>query len=108
MLAGILFQIIFSRALLCLRPVQSVLDTGPVSGEGRLSAWLGIPLIFGADDLSQECFEIGSQKVIDMLHLRTFLNGFSLHKTSSNKQEAQLILKTKSQDKNSKPLFSKL
>jgi sodium/potassium-transporting ATPase subunit alpha len=49
MLAGILIQVIFSWALLYLPPVQRVLGTGPVSGMVYLTAWLGIPLIFGAD-----------------------------------------------------------
>ena len=51
MVAGILIQVIFSWALLYLPPVQRVLGTGPVSAAVYLTAWLGIPLIFGADYL---------------------------------------------------------
>ena len=51
MVAGILIQVIFSWALLYLPPVQQVLGTGPVSVTVYLTAWLGIPLIFGADYL---------------------------------------------------------
>jgi sodium/potassium-transporting ATPase subunit alpha len=51
MAAGILIQVIFSWALLYLPPVQQVLGTGPVSVPVYLTAWLGIPLIFGADYL---------------------------------------------------------
>jgi sodium/potassium-transporting ATPase subunit alpha len=54
MLAGILIQIIFSWALLYLPPVQHVLGTGPVNILVYLFAWLGIPLIFGADYLRKK------------------------------------------------------
>jgi sodium/potassium-transporting ATPase subunit alpha len=54
MLAGILIQVIFSWALLYLPPVQQVLGTGPVSPPIYLIAWLGIPLIFGADFLRKK------------------------------------------------------
>jgi sodium/potassium-transporting ATPase subunit alpha len=59
MLAGILIQIIFSWALLYLPPVQRVLGTGPVSGTVYLTAWLGIPLIFGADYLRKRLSQPG-------------------------------------------------
>ena len=49
MIAGILIQVIFSWALLYLPPLQKVLGTGPVDWPVYLAAWLGIPLIFGAD-----------------------------------------------------------
>ena len=51
LMAGILIQILFSWALLYLPPVQKVLGTGPVGWPIYLVAWLGIPLIFGADYL---------------------------------------------------------
>ena len=54
LLAGILVQVVFSWALLYLPPVQKVLGTGPVSLPVYLMAWLGIPLIFGADYLRKK------------------------------------------------------
>ena len=59
MLAGILIQVIFSWALLYLPPVQRVLGTGPVSVSVYLTAWLGIPLIFGADYLRKRIAKPG-------------------------------------------------
>jgi sodium/potassium-transporting ATPase subunit alpha len=56
LLAGILIQIIFSWGLLYLSPLQRVLGTGPVSWQLYLIAWLGIPLIFGADYLRKRLF----------------------------------------------------
>jgi sodium/potassium-transporting ATPase subunit alpha len=67
MLAGILFQIIFSRALLCLPPLQWVLGTSHVSGEACLTAWLGIPFIFGADDLSKRLSQPGRSLILSPL-----------------------------------------
>ena len=49
MIAGIMIQVIFSWALLYLPSLQKVLGTGPVDWHIYLAAWLGIPLIFGAD-----------------------------------------------------------
>ncbi len=57
MVAGILVQIIFSWALLYLPPVQHVLGTGPVSAAVYLTAWLGVPLIFGADYLRKQLMD---------------------------------------------------
>jgi len=51
MLAGIVIQVVFSWALLYVPWLQRVLGTGPVDGYVYLAAWLGIPLIFGADYL---------------------------------------------------------
>ena len=34
-----------------LPPLQKILDTGPVDWPVYLAAWLGVPLIFGADSL---------------------------------------------------------
>jgi len=51
MLAGIMIQVVFSWALLYTKPLQVVLGTGPVAWYVYLAAWLGIPLIFGADYL---------------------------------------------------------
>ena len=49
MLGGILIQVVFSWALLYLPPLQKILGTGPVSWPVYMMAWLGVPLIFGAD-----------------------------------------------------------
>jgi sodium/potassium-transporting ATPase subunit alpha len=51
MLAGLIIQIIFSWGLLYFPPLQQVLGTGPVIWQIYLCAWLGVPLIFGADYL---------------------------------------------------------
>ncbi len=51
MLAGIIIQVFFSWALLYVPWLQQVLGTGPVDWRIYLAAWLGIPLIFGADYL---------------------------------------------------------
>ncbi|SDD70969.1 cation-translocating P-type ATPase [Desulfuromonas thiophila] len=51
MLLGILVQILFSWALLYVPALQRLLGTGPVAWPIYLLAWLGIPLIFGADGL---------------------------------------------------------
>ncbi len=56
MLAGIMIQVIFSWGLLYLAPLQKILGTGPVNGSVYLVAWLGIPLIFGADYLRKRLF----------------------------------------------------
>jgi sodium/potassium-transporting ATPase subunit alpha len=58
LLAGILIQIVFSWGLLYLPPLQKVLGTAPVSWQIYLFAWLGIPLIFGADYLRKKLFEV--------------------------------------------------
>ena len=56
LLTGILIQIIFSWGLLYLQPLQKILGTGPVGWQTYLFAWLGIPLIFGADYLRKRLF----------------------------------------------------
>ncbi len=56
MLAGIMIQIIFSWGLLYAPPLQKILGTGPVNGSVYLVAWLGVPLIFGADYLRKKLF----------------------------------------------------
>ena len=48
---GIVIQVVFSWSTLYFSPVQKVLNTGPVSLGVYGLAWLGIPLIFGADYL---------------------------------------------------------
>jgi len=56
LLAGIAVQVIFSWGLLYLPPLQKVLGTGAVDWSVYLIAWLGIPLIFGADYLRKRLF----------------------------------------------------
>jgi sodium/potassium-transporting ATPase subunit alpha len=56
MLGGILIQFVFSWALLYWPPAQHVLGTGPVDWQIYLVAWLGIPIIFGADYLRKRLF----------------------------------------------------
>jgi len=46
---GILFEIVFSWAILYFPPVSHVLGTGPVDFGIYAIAWAGIPLIFGLD-----------------------------------------------------------
>ncbi len=47
--AGVLFEIVFSWAILYAPPVGKVIGTGPVATEVYVTAWLGVPLIFGLD-----------------------------------------------------------
>lgn len=49
LVAGVLFEIVFSYALLYIPAISSVLGTGPVPVEIYAIAWMGIPLIFGLD-----------------------------------------------------------
>ncbi|MDT8419330.1 MAG: cation-transporting P-type ATPase [Desulfuromonadales bacterium] len=56
LLIGILIQVVFSWGLLYLPPLQRVLGTAPVAWQIYLFAWLGIPLIFGADYLRKRIF----------------------------------------------------
>ena len=49
MVFGICFEIVFSWAILYTPWVGKVLGTGPVATEVYLTAWLGVPLIFGLD-----------------------------------------------------------
>ena len=51
LLLGIIVQVVLSWGTLYYHPLQRVLHTGPVSPEIYALAWLGIPLIFGADYL---------------------------------------------------------
>ncbi len=46
---GIATEILFSRAILYVPAVQSVLHTGPVAPAIYALAWLGIPVVFGLD-----------------------------------------------------------
>jgi len=46
---AILLQVFFSWAMLYWEPLATVLGTGPVAWQVYAVAWLGIPLIFGAD-----------------------------------------------------------
>ncbi len=54
LLAGIIIQVVFSWGVLYLKPLQTVLATGPVDFSVYLLAWLGVPLIFGADLLRKK------------------------------------------------------
>jgi sodium/potassium-transporting ATPase subunit alpha len=49
LVAGVLFEIVFSWAILYFPPLNTVLGTGPVAWEVYVIAWAGIPLIFGLD-----------------------------------------------------------
>ncbi len=40
---------LLSWALLCYEPLARLLGTGPVAPSVQATAWLGVPLIFGAD-----------------------------------------------------------
>lgn len=51
MMAGIVVQVVFSWGLLYLPPLQRILGTGAVDVSFYLLAWLGVPVIFGADYL---------------------------------------------------------
>jgi len=57
-LAGIIIQVVFSWGLLYLKPLQAILATGPVDFSVYLLAWLGIPLIFGADYLRKKLWSL--------------------------------------------------
>lgn len=46
---GVVFEIVFSWAILYAPWVGTILGTGPVATEVYLTAWLGVPLIFGLD-----------------------------------------------------------
>ncbi|MDY0039998.1 MAG: HAD-IC family P-type ATPase [Desulforhabdus sp.] len=48
---GIVIQVWFSWATLYFPPIQNILNTGPVSHELYVLAWLGMLLIFGIDYL---------------------------------------------------------
>jgi len=48
-IAAIVLQVFFSWAMLYWQPLATVLGTGPVDPSVYAFAWLGIPLIFGAD-----------------------------------------------------------
>jgi sodium/potassium-transporting ATPase subunit alpha len=70
MMAGIMIQMIFSWGLLYFAPLQKILGTGPVNGSVYLVAWLGIPLIFGADYLRKRlCLRKAEQN--DSPHCRS-------------------------------------
>ncbi len=51
LVAGVVFQMAFSWAILYFPPVNTVLGTGPVAWEIYAIAWLGVPLIFILDYL---------------------------------------------------------
>ena len=53
-LLGFAFEIGFSWAILYFPPLGQVLGTGPVSLQMYAMAWLGAPLIFGADYLRKK------------------------------------------------------
>ncbi len=54
LLAGIVIQVVFSWATLYWPPMNTILGTQPVAVSIYLLAWLGIPLIFGADWLRKQ------------------------------------------------------
>jgi len=51
LLAGIVIQVLFSWGLLYVPWLQRILGTAPVDWTVYIAAWIGIPLIFGADYL---------------------------------------------------------
>ena len=53
-LLGFAFEVVFSWATLYFPPLGRVLGTGPVSVQMYAMAWLGAPLIFGADYLRKK------------------------------------------------------
>jgi len=57
LLAGIVIQVIFSWGLLYIPWLRKVLGTGPVDWTVYFAAWLGIPLIFGADYLRKRLLD---------------------------------------------------
>jgi len=58
LLAGIIIQVVFSWGLLYMKPLQTILGTGPVDFSVYLLAWLGIPLLFGADYLRKKLWSL--------------------------------------------------
>jgi sodium/potassium-transporting ATPase subunit alpha len=51
LVTGIIFELVFSWAILYVPAVNTVLGTAPVDAEIYMVAWLGMPLIFGLDYL---------------------------------------------------------
>ncbi len=51
MVAGVIFQVVFSWAILYFPPLNTVLGTAPVVWEIYAIAWAGVPLIFILDYL---------------------------------------------------------
>ena len=49
LVAGVIFEAVFSWVLLYVPAVNRVLGTGPVDWEVYAVAWIGVPLIFGLD-----------------------------------------------------------
>jgi sodium/potassium-transporting ATPase subunit alpha len=49
LVAGVVFEMLFSWAILYFPPLNVVLGTAPVAWEVYALAWLGVPLIFGLD-----------------------------------------------------------
>ncbi|MCA9686814.1 MAG: cation-transporting P-type ATPase, partial [Myxococcales bacterium] len=62
LLAGIAIQVLFSWGVLYWAPLQHVLGTGPVALEVYAMAWIGVPLIFGADWLRKQLQRIRSRR----------------------------------------------
>lgn len=54
--AGIVFEVVFSWAILYFPPLGTVLGTGPVDITVYAAAWLGVPLIFGLDFARKRVF----------------------------------------------------
>ncbi|HEX9841630.1 MAG TPA: HAD-IC family P-type ATPase, partial [bacterium] len=54
--AGVVMEVTFACAVLYFPPVQAIIGTGPVNGTIFALAWLGVPLIFGADYLRKLIF----------------------------------------------------
>jgi len=53
---GVVFEIVFSWAILYFPPLGRVIGTGPVDPALYAFAWLGVPLIFGLDYLRKRVF----------------------------------------------------
>lgn len=54
LVTGIVFEIIFSWAILYFPPVSNVIGSGPVDPYIYAIAWIGMPLIFGLDFLRKK------------------------------------------------------
>ena len=62
-LLGIIIQAVFSWATLYFKPLQNILNTGPVPPGIYCMAWLGIILIFGADYLRKRLVRVQQHSI---------------------------------------------